>query len=70
VRNLNNIIIDYPDTYLVFGLPLFGILGVIFIMGLLAFFGGQIGKWDLNIIYGSILKKLKVLLAEMEELRN
>ena len=67
---INNIIIDYPDTYLVFGLPLFGILGVIFIMGLLAFFGGQIGKWDLNIIYGSILKKLKVLLAEMEELRK
>ncbi len=67
---INNIIIDYPDTYLVFGLPLFGILGVVFIMGLLAFFGGRIGKWDLNIIYGRILKKLKVLLAEMEELRK
>ena len=67
---VNNIIIDYPDTYLVFGLPLFGILGVVFIMGLLAFFGGRIGKWDLNIVYGRILKKLKLLLAEMEELRN
>ena len=67
---INNLIIDYPDTYLIFGLPLFGILGIIFIMGLLAFLGGRIGKWDLNIIYGRILKKLKVLLAEMEELRS
>ena len=67
---INNIIIDYPDTYMVFGLPLYGILGVIFVMGLLAFFGGRIGKWDLNIVYGRILKRLKVLLAEMEELRN
>lgn len=67
---INNIILDYPDTYLIFGLPLFGMLGVVFIMSLLAFFGGRIGKWDLNIVYGRILKKLKVLLVEMEELRS
>ena len=67
---VNKLIIEYPNTFLVFGLPLFGILGVILVTGLLAFFGGIIGKWDLNLVYGGILKKLNVLLADMEELRN
>ena len=67
---VNEIIIDYPNTYLVFGVPLIGILGVVLVVGLLAFFGGRIGKWDLNIIYGRILKKLDVLINEMEELRS
>lgn len=67
---VNEIIIDYPNTYLVFGVPLIGILGVVLVVGLLAFFGGRIGKWDLNIIYGRILKKLNVLINEMEELKS
>ncbi len=67
---VNEIIIDYPNTYLVFGVPLIGILGVVLVVGLLAFFGGRIGKWDLNIIYGRILKKLDVLINEMEELKS
>ncbi len=67
---VNVIIIDYPNTYLVFGVPLIGILGVVLVVGLLAFFGGRIGKWDLNIIYGRILKKLNVLINEMEELKS
>ena len=67
---VKKLIIDYPDMYLLFGLPLFGILGLILVIGLLAFFGNHIGKWDLNIIYGRILKKLEVLRGEMEELRS
>lgn len=66
---VNSLVIDYPNIYMIFGLPLIGILGVIFIVGLLALFGGMIGKWDLNLVYAGIIKKLKGLLAEMEELR-
>lgn len=66
---VNSLVIDYPNIYMIFGLPLIGILGVIVIVGLLAFFGGMIGKWDLNLVYGGIIKKLKRLLTEMEELR-
>jgi len=67
---VNELILEYPNTFLIFGLPLFVILGVLFVMGLLAFFGGIIGKWDLNLVYGRILKKLESLLTEMEELRS
>ena len=39
-----NLLVEFPNTYLVFGLPLIGILIVIIGVGLLAFFGGVIGK--------------------------
>jgi hypothetical protein len=67
---VNNLLVEYPNTYLVFGIPLVGILIVLFGIGLLAFFGGIIGKWDLNLVYGGILKKLDVLIFEMEDLQN
>jgi hypothetical protein len=67
---VNNLLIEFPDTYLVFGLPLIGILIILIGVGLLALFGGVIGKWDLNLVYGRILKKLEVLILEMEELRK
>ena len=67
---VNKLVIDYPEMYTLFGLPVVGILGVIVILFLLAFFGGRIGTWDINLVYGRILKKLEGLLAEMEELRN
>ncbi|UQD54930.1 hypothetical protein [Flavobacterium sp. K5-23] len=66
---LNYILLEYPDTYLIFGFPLILIVVALLIVGLLAFFGGQIGKWDLNLVYSGILKKLDETLADMEELR-
>jgi len=70
VEFVNKLLIDFPNTYLLFGLPLFGILGMILVVFLLSFFGGRIGKLDFNLIYGRILKKIDELLADMEELRN
>lgn len=69
VEIVNKIVTNYPDTYLLYGLPLIGILGFIVIVCLLAFFGGRIGKWDINLVYGGIIKKLDEILADMEELR-
>ena len=60
----------FPDAYLVFDFPLIFILFFIGMIGILAFFGGKIGEFDLKLGYGRILKKLEVLLADMEELRN
>ena len=60
----------YPDMVFVLGLPLYGLLGGILVMILLAYFGGRIYKWDLNIVYGRVLKKLDEIIEDMEELRN
>jgi len=66
---VDRLLVDYPDTVLVFGIPLFVILGLMFGVAFFAYFGGRIGKWDLNIAYGRILKRLDTLLIDMEELR-
>jgi len=40
------------------------------IIGLLALFGGRIYKWDLNLVYGRVFKKLKKLRTAKESLRS
>lgn len=66
----NNIILNYPDIDLIFGVPVYIILGVIFMMLLLSYLGGRIYNWDLKVVYGGVLRKLDEIIADMEELRN
>ena len=67
---VNWLVADYPNMIIIMGIPLWLILGGILAIVLLAYFGGKIGQWDLNLVYGRILKKLDRLLEEMEELRK
>ena len=66
---VKHLLVKYPDMLMLFELPLFGILGLFLIIFLLSFFGAKIGDWDLKIGYGRILKRLDILLTDMEELR-
>ncbi len=67
---VNELVINYPDIYLVNGIPLIGILGVILVASLLAIFGGRIYKWDVNLVYGGVFRKLNEIIADIEELRS
>jgi hypothetical protein len=69
-RLVSEILVGFPDTYLIFGIPLIGIVIVLLILVLLAFFGGRIYKWDLNIVYGRLFKKLEELMTDIENLRS
>ena len=69
-RLVNKIIIGFPDIYLVYGIPIIGIVIVFLILGLLAFFGGRIYQWDLNLVYGRVFKKLEELMADIESLNT
>jgi hypothetical protein len=66
---VNELLIANPDMIIVFGIPIYGMIGVILVVTLLSVFGGRIGKWDVNIVYGRILRRLDTLLRDMEELR-
>lgn len=66
---LNHFIERFPDSYLVLGFPLILIVAAFTIISLLAYFGGHIGNFDLNLVYGRILKKLDGILADMNELK-
>ena len=54
---------------LIFFFFLYGILGALLIVILLAFFDGKIGTWDLNLVYSRIIKKLYLLITDMDELK-
>ncbi|WP_297816009.1 hypothetical protein [uncultured Polaribacter sp.] len=69
-RLVNEVLIGFPDIYLVYGIPLIGIVIALLITILLGFFGGQIYKWDLNIVYGRVFRKLKELMNDIESLRS
>lgn len=58
-----------PSIYFVNGIPVFWLLGVLIIMGILYAVGGRLYKWDLQIVYGRVLKKLDEILSDMEKLR-
>lgn len=69
-RLVNKIILHFPEVHLVFGVPLIGIVSVLVILGILAFFGGRIYLWDLNLVYGRVFKKLEELMADLETLNS
>ena len=69
-RLVGEILYGFPDTYLIFGIPLIGIVIVVLVLGLLFLFGGRIYKWDLNLVYGSVFKKLEELMTDIESLRS
>ena len=58
------------QIYFLKGIPVFWVLGILSITGVLAYFGGVLYKLDLKIVYGRVLKKLDSLLIEMEDLRS
>ena len=69
-RLVGEVLYGFPDIYLIQGIPLIAIIVIIIIIGLLAFFGGRIYQWDLNLVYGRVFKKLEELMADIESLRS
>ena len=67
---VNGLISEFPNTPLVNGFPVLLLIPYFIIIGALAFFGGRIGRWDINLVYGGILSRLKDLLNDMEELKK
>lgn len=60
----------FPNAfYLVNGVPVYWLIGVVMLAILSAIFAGRIYQWDMNTIYGRVFKKLDEILADMEELR-
>ena len=67
-NSLNKILGDYqPD--MIYGIPVYWILSMLLIIILIAIFGERIYKWDLNLVYGGVLKKPAELISDMEDLQ-
>ncbi|MBU3823170.1 hypothetical protein KO566_14015 [Flavobacteriaceae bacterium XHP0103] len=60
----------YPEMNFVFGIPLLGLVALLIIATILVFFAEKLYRWDLNIGYGTLLRKLEEIKNDMEELRK
>jgi hypothetical protein len=67
---INGIVSEFPTTYLINGFPILLLIPFFLAIGVIAFFGSKIGKWDINLVYGRILNRLENTLSDMEELRK
>ncbi len=67
-QTLHRIFGDY-QPYMISGIPVYWVSAMLAIVILLALLGGRIYKWDLNLVYGGILRKLEELIRDMEDLR-
>jgi hypothetical protein len=69
-NDILNITGNSDPIYLFYGIPVFWLLGVLLVAGILSYFGGAIYQWDVNMVYGNVIKKLDEIIADMEELRT
>ena len=63
-------IMNNPDTYLYYGIPVLWVFGVVFTTLFLFYFGERLYFWAIKLSYGRLMKKLDRTLREMEELIN
>lgn len=69
-RLVSDILLEFPDIPLLFGVPIIGIIIGSCILVILAFFGGRLYEFDLKIVYGRLLKKLEDLLLDLKYLNE
>ncbi|MFY0686678.1 MAG: hypothetical protein JXQ90_05915 [Cyclobacteriaceae bacterium] len=63
-------VMNNPDTFLWMGLPVYWIVGLVILVGLVAYFSNTLYRFDINLIYGRTFRKIDELITEMEELRQ
>ena len=68
-NNTFNKILGDSQPDMIYGMPVYWILSMLLIIILIAIFGERIYKWDLNLVYGGVLKKLAELISDMEDLQ-
>ncbi|MEK6477665.1 hypothetical protein WJR50_09025 [Catalinimonas sp. 4WD22] len=59
----------FPGINLIGGVPVWWLVGVLAVATIMGLFGERIYRWDVNIVYGNVFKKLEEIIADMEELR-
>jgi len=63
-------IMSNPETLILFGLPIYYVIGTILFMIFLFLMSEPLYRLDIKLAYGKILKKLDKLLEDAEELRK
>jgi hypothetical protein len=67
---INDILNNPNEIYMINGVPVFWLTGILFITFLLGLFGPRIYNLDVKIVYGRVFNKLDELMTDIEELRR
>ena len=67
---LSAIIDKFPDASLLFGIPVVLLTIVAVITAIISYFAAPIYRWELNLVYGAMIGKLKDIISDMDELRT
>ena len=60
----------FPNVFMIGGIPVVLLVAVTIIAALMVYFGERIYRWDVNIVYGRVFRKLEEIISDMEELRS
>ena len=69
-KMLKKVIEIHPEVYLVDGVPVYWALGAIALTVLIGLCAPALYRFDMNLVYGNVMKKLDEILTDMEELRD
>ena len=64
------LLLKLPTSWVILGQPYYLIIAIVVVTLLMIKYADALYRLDLNIVYGRQFKKLKELIADMEELRN
>ena len=70
MKLMGEVLYGIPDATVIFGVPLIVIGFLASIVALLAFFGDKFYRWDVNLIYGRIFKKIEAMISDLESLNE
>ena len=68
VDETKEILESYAENELLFGIPILWLFIVLIIALIMAYFGERIFRWDINLSYGRMFKKLNELISDIEKL--
>ena len=69
VQIMERFLAKYPEQYMIAGVPMYFIVGMLLVTLLMVLFADKIYKWDIRIICGRADEKLEEIIADLEELR-
>lgn len=69
-QDFRSFILNNPNIYQLYGIPVYGAVGVLAIALIISLFSKQLYILDMKSVYGGAMKKMEELIADMEELRK
>ena len=62
--------LKFPDLPLLFGVPIYFLAPVVILTLIMGIFAERIYRFDVGLVYGRAVRKVKELIADLEDLKD